>query len=302
MTIVRCLNLTGIMIHIYSQKHTHNMTSQGQKILNPWNANNRVIQHRDINQMLQRYGLRGKICKPELFQQALVHKSYVERGFTQQDTVIVQRPDNCIPFCEADNEELEYLGDSVLGCIIASYLKRRYPGEGEGFLTRLRTKLVNNETLGEFAKVAGFGRWIILSRHMENECNGRENLRILGSALEAWIGALYSQQMTPLGAGDFHSAYIWLIGLIEQHADFVEMLITDINYKDRLLRYYQQAYHQPPRYAEVEILGPIHDRIFTMGVISGEDGKTIVAQATARSKPAAEQEASRLALIKLGVI
>ena len=44
------------------------MTTPQQKILNPWNPNNRVIQHKDINQILQRYGLRGKICKPELFQ------------------------------------------------------------------------------------------------------------------------------------------------------------------------------------------------------------------------------------------
>jgi ribonuclease-3 len=274
---------------------------QKQKIINPWNPNNKETQQRDIQHILQTYGWRGKIHRLELFQQAFVHKSYVERA-TTNDAIVAPRPDNCIPFRKADNEELEFLGDSVLGCIIASYLKRRYPGEGEGFLTRLRTKLVNNETLGEFAKVAGFGKWLILSRHMEFECNGRENLRILGSALEAWIGAMYSQQMTPLGAGDFHSAYSWLINLIETHADFVEMLVVDINYKDRLLRYYQQTYHQPPRYKEVEVIGPIHDRIFTMGVLSACETPTVISQATARSKPAAEQEASRLALIKLGVI
>ena len=139
---------------------------QKQKIINPWNPNNKEVQYRDIQQILQSYGWRGKIHRPELFQQAFVHKSYVERT-TMNDALVTPRPDNCIPFRKADNEELEFLGDSVLGCIIASYLKRRYPGEGEGFLTRLRTKLVNNETLGEFAKVAGFGKWLILSRHME---------------------------------------------------------------------------------------------------------------------------------------
>jgi ribonuclease-3 len=281
-------------------------TSQYQKILNPWNKNNVEIQLKDVKHLLQRYGLNIKQHRPELFQQAFVHTSYVDHSIIAPDTTVVPCPPNCMGFREADNEQLEYLGDSVLGCIIASYLKRRYPGEGEGFLTRLRTKLVNNETLGEFAKVAGFSKWLILSRHMEAECNGRENLRILGSALEAWIGALYSQQMTPLGAGDFHSAYTWLIGLIEAHADFVEMLVVDVNYKDRLLRFYQQTYHQPPRYKEVEVVGPIHDRIFTMGVLGpqAEDGSVphVIAQATARSKPTAEQEASRLALIKLGAI
>jgi ribonuclease-3 len=276
---------------------------QQQKVFNPWNPTNKEISIKDIQQILQRYGWRGKIARPELFQQALTHKSYVDKGIPiTPDTIVVPKPPNCLPLRQGDNEEIEYLGDSVLGCIIASYLIRRYPGEGEGFLTRLRTKLVNNETLGEFAKVAGFSKWLLLSRHMEFECDGRNNLRILGSALEAWIGALYSQQMTPYGAGDFHAAYTWLIGLIESHADFVEMLLVDINYKDRLLRYYQQTYHQPPRYKEVEVVGPIHDRIFTMGVLSGAEEGVIIAQATARSKPAAEQEASRLALIRLGVI
>lgn len=282
------------------------MTTPQQKIFNPWNKANKEIQPRDIQQLLQRYGLRTRPPHIELFQQAFVHKSYVDHNTIPHDTVIVPIPEGCMPLCKADNEQLEYLGDSVLGCIIASYLKKRYPEEGEGFLTRLRTKLVNNETLGEFAKVSGFGPWLVLSRHMDQECTGRSNLRILGSALEAWIGALYSQQMTPLGAGDFHSAYTWLIGLIESHADFVEMLVVDINYKDRLLRYYQKLYHQPPRYKEVEVIGPIHDRIFTMGVLAGgvPEGQEphVISQATARSKPTAEQEASRLALIRLGAL
>jgi dsRNA-specific ribonuclease len=79
------------------------------------------------------------------------------------------------------------------------------------------------------------------------------------------------------------------------------MLISeDNNFKDQLLKYYQATYHTPPKYKEVDIVGPLHDRTFTMGVLSPEGG--IVATATARNKKVAEQEASRQALIKLGVL
>ena len=66
------------------------------------------------------------------------------------------------------------------------------------------------------------------------------------------------------------------------------------NFKDQLLRFYQSRWHQPPRYKEVHVEGPPHDRIFTMGVLDIEGG--IVATYTARNKKVAEQEASRLAL------
>lgn len=66
------------------------------------------------------------------------------------------------------------------------------------------------------------------------------------------------------------------------------------------LKYYQATYHQPPRYKEVDVVGPLHDRIFTMGVLS-PDG-SVVATATARNKKVAEQEASQLALVRLGVL
>ena len=78
------------------------------------------------------------------------------------------------------------------------------------------------------------------------------------------------------------------------------MSTPNTNYKDQLLKYYQSTYHTPPRYKEVAVEGPLHNRTFTMGVI-GADG-SIVAVAVARNKKVAEQEASRKALVKFGVI
>jgi len=142
----------------------------------------------------------------------------------------------------------------------------------------------------------GLGQWIILSRHMEEVCDGRNNLRILGSMFEAWFGALYLQE-EDVGRG-LQQCNDLLVRIIEKHVDFVQIIIEDTNYKDQLLRKFQALYHVPPRYKEITVVGPPHDRIFTMGVVDPQD--RILTTATARNKKVAEQEASRAALELLG--
>ena len=136
------------------------------------------------------------------------------------------------------------------------------------------------------------GQWIILSRHMEEVCDGRNNLRILGSMFEAWFGAMYLQE-EDVGRG-LQQCNDFLVRIIEKHIDFVQIIIEDTNYKDQLLRKFQSLYHVPPRYKEIAVVGPPHDRYFTMGVLDPNDN--IITTATARNKKVAEQEASRAAL------
>jgi len=273
--------------------------SGNTKIFNPWNSKNRELTPSDAIPILKRYGWKGRIKNFNLFAQACCHKSYVDRPEIWQEqtndgeeVVIAPRPDDCLPLRKCDNEELEYLGDRVLGLVIASYVSKRYPGQGEGFLTRILSRIVNNKQLGKLAKDIGLAPWVILSRHMEEVCDGRNNLRILGSMFEALFGALYLQE-EEAGRG-LDNCYQLLINIIEKHIDFVQIIIEDTNYKDQLLRKFQALYHVPPRYKEITVVGPPHDRIFTMGVLDPSD--KILATATARNKKVAEQEASRLAL------
>lgn len=269
------------------------------KLFYPWNPKNREITPSDVIPILKRYGWKGRIQKFDLFAQACCHKSYVDRPelWKEQEEqgdemIMAPRPDDCLPLRRCDNEELEYLGDRVLGLITASYVSKRYPGQGEGFLTRILSRIVNNKQLGILAKEVGMSRWIILSRHMEDVCDGRNNLRILGSMFEAWFGALYLQEEEP-GRG-LQQCHDLLVRILEEHIDFVQIIIEDTNYKDQLLRKFQTLYHVPPRYKEMEVVGPPHDRMFTMGVLDPMD--RVVAVSTARNKKVAEQEASRLAL------
>jgi ribonuclease-3 len=274
------------------------------KIYNPWNHANRRIPDATILAVLRQYGVKDRPQRWELFRQACVHSSYVDRGEDKnaddEPVIVAPRPDDCMPLCTADNEQIEFVGDSLLGCVIALYLHERYPDQDEGFLTRLRTRLVNNKQLGELATKIGFHNWIILSRHVEEVCNGRRNLRILGSMLEAWVGAMYLDIAEQNPGQAFNRVKNWLIALFEAQVDFASLISEDNNFKDQLLKYYQGTYHQPPRYKEVLVEGPLHDRTFTMGVLSPQN--TIVAKATARNKKVAEQEASRLALIVLGAL
>jgi ribonuclease-3 len=273
------------------------MDIQAQKVFNPWNPVNKVIQEADVVKILKKYNWQGKISRVALFQQACVHKSYVDRSDQWSQTgekwIVAERPPNCLPIREADNEELEFIGDGFVGNNIGLYLARRYKGEGEGFFTRIRTRIVNNNMLGKLAMKIGLAPFLIISRHVENVCKGRENLGILGSMFEAWLGALYEHDDDGKGRGDM-SVRNFLIAVVEKHIDFVDLITDDTNYKDQLLRWFQAQYHQPPRYKEVEVVGPPHDRIFTMGVLSpsGE----VIAKATARNKQVAEQEASKMAL------
>lgn len=264
------------------------------KIYNPWNPHNRDITIDEISRIA---GYTPK--RLELFRQACVHKSFVK---AKQDSsqLVAPRPADCMDLKDADNEHLEFVGDGFLDAIVGDYLERRYPGEGEGFWTSLRSEIVNNEHLGSLAIKMGMAPWLIMSRHMEDICNGRQNHRMLGSMLEAWIAAMFRDRASENPKTAFWNLQAWVISVLEEYVDFGGIIATNTNYKDQLLRYYQATYHQPPKYKEVATEGPLHNRTFTMGVMypNGE----ICCTATAKNKKEAEQEASRLALIQLGQI
>ena len=266
------------------------------KIYNPWNPNNRDIPVAEIVRIT-----RFQPRRVDLFRQACVHKSFVARE-AHENQLIAPRPEDCMPLKTADNEHLEFVGDGILDAIVGDYLERRYPGEGEGFWTSLRSDLVNNEHLGELAVKLGMAPWLIMSRHMEEVCGGRSNRRMLGSMLEAWIAAMFRDRSSSSSAEEskiaFWTVQQWVIDVLETHVDFGELIAHNTNYKDQLLRYFQATFHQPPRYKEVATEGPLHNRTFTMGVLH-PDG-TVMTTATARNKKEAEQEASRLALVQLG--
>lgn len=269
------------------------------KLCNPWNSKNKIIPAKEIYRILAEYGVKQRIPDISLFKQACVHTSYVDKSEMwakqEEPMVLAERPENCLPLQAADNEELEYAGDGLLSGVVGTYLKERFSGQGEGFMTNLRTEIVNNDRLGELAKKIGLTPWLVVSRHVEEVCMGRSNLRLLGSMFEAWLGALY--YACGKGGRGFEAVQTFVITVLERHIYFVELITKNTNYKDQLLRWFQANFHQPPRYKVIQEQGPSHDRTFTMGVLA-TDG-SVIASSAAKNKKEAEQEASRLALALL---
>ena len=281
--------------------------------VNPYNMNNKLITKEEVINLLKRFGVEEEIHDLKIYQQSFIHKSYVkkENNINNQgeEVELAERPEGCLELQEASNERLEYLGDSILGATIASYLFERFPQEEEGFMTRLRTKIVNGEMLGSLALKMGLAPSMVISRHVEDRCNGRTNLRILEDVFESFIGALYldfNEKEVDHPKMDFYSGLgfqvcqVFIIGIIEELIDFSDLILNDYNYKDQLLRYFQQNFQQTPKYRQISVEGPPHERFFTMAVLKNED--EIVAYGKEKSKKKAEQLASKNALINYGVI
>lgn len=205
-----------------------------------------------------------------LFERSLTHRSIL-RG----------SPDSHL----ASNERLEFLGDAVLGFVVAEHLHNFFPDQDEGFLTRLRAKLVNGQALAHCAKRIGLGDHILMSGNMD-QAGGRQNQTILADAFEAVIGAIY------LDAGmDAASRFIYnnlfekidLVGLAERHD----------NYKSLLLEHAQAQGWPQPEYRITMEEGPSHDKVFTVEVVVKN---MPYGRGTAGSKKKAEQKAAREAL------
>jgi ribonuclease-3 len=183
------------------------------------------------------------------------------------------------------NERLEFLGDAVLGAVVAEHLYARFPDRDEGFLTRMRANLVNGQALADYARAIGLGPLILMSDNMAVS-DGRENQTILADAFEAVVGAIYLD----LGFG---AARRFVFELIDRLVNLDDLSEQRSNYKSLLLEYAQARGWSQPTYEVAVEEGPSHDRLFTMDVLV--DGVPR-GRGTARSKKQAEQAAAQEAL------
>ena len=282
--------------------------------LSPWNEYNRLLTKEDVYHIYEKCGFQNvrdilKINDLNLYQTAFVHSSYTKRILTEND-INEKKPKNCVDLQEDDYEDMEFLGDRCLDLSIAFYLYRKYPDSDQGFKTKMKTKIVKKETLAKFAEFLGFPNLLIISKHIEEKTIiGRNNKRILEDVMEAFICAIfldqnmndtyYSSKMKDLekirlsGPG-WQVVNGFIENLLENCIDFEELVLNEENYKEVLLQYYQKEFKITPKYLELNIDGPPHKRIFTMGVLD-KDGN-ILARGTGKSKKEAEQMSSLNAL------
>ena len=186
-----------------------------------------------------------------------------------------------------NNERLEFLGDAMLGSIVAEYLFKKYPNQPEGFLTELRSRIVRRETLNNVALRMGLNK---LVQYNQND-RGLSRSHIFGNALEALIGAVY------LDKGFSRTRTFILNQIIKPYIDLQHMESTDTNYKNQLLSWAQKIGHNLS-FDTVEERTEGARKIFSVGVTL--NGK-IIAVGNGYNKKEAGQVAAQKALEALKI-
>ncbi len=175
-------------------------------------------------------------------------------------TAFIQK--SCKTFGETNNEMLEFLGDSFFNAITVEYLYNRFDDTDEGFLTKLKTKLVSKTFLAYFAKQLNFDTFIMTSRKLT-----KINDRFLEDAFESFIGALIKDE-----DGDISKARFFIISLFENLIDFSELISSNNNYKEQLLHVYQKYKMLFPVYSLIEE----DKKYFKVGVYVDEEKLNLI--------------------------
>ena len=184
-----------------------------------------------------------------------------------------------------DNQRLELLGDAVVQIILTDYLYRRYRELQEGDLTKIRSAMVNQDALAQFARDISLGSFLMLGRG-ELELNGQDRDSTISDAFESLIGAIYLDQGIEVATN------IFLPILLKNYPDPAESL-HEINPKGILQEYTQQKSQGVPQYRVVAVTGPAHAPQYEVEVLIRDK---VVARGVASSHKLAEREAARAAV------
>jgi ribonuclease-3 len=236
----------------------------------PVNNKNEMRDVESASSLNQRLGL--PFSNLSQLTRALTHRSYVNEN----------------PQASEDNERLEFLGDAVLDFIVGEWAYHRFPELPEGDLTKIRSSLVRNERLADFARELDLGAALQLGRG-ERSSGGHLRESLLGSALEALIGAIY------LEAG-LEAVKRFVDPMLEKEK---ESVLDELHDPKSDLQEYTQAHKMgTPHYHVVDSSGPDHARTFDVEV---EVGNEKIGRGSGTSKSSAERAAAKDALQYLGI-
>ena len=206
-----------------------------------------------------------------LLQNALAHSSYANERW--HDSLM-------------SNERLEFLGDSILGMVVAEHLYRNFPDRPEGELTRMRADMVCEASLAAVAARIDLGRHLLLG-HGEEQGGGRARPSILADAVESVIAASFLDGGMAAAEGFIRRFVLCNVPVTR---------LQNVDYKTSLQELVQQKKNQILSYTLIGESGPDHDKVFTVEVKLNEK---VVGKGVGSSKKRAEQDAARAAIAAL---
>jgi len=207
--------------------------------------------------------VRVKFQNPKLLEEAFTHKSYsIEHGAT------------------ANNERMEFLGDSIISAVVAHWLFKRFDSVDEGKLSKMKSQIVSRANLSSWAEDLQLGQYLFLSQG-EEATGGRKRESLLGNVYESLVGAIFLDQ-------GFQIAQRFILRHLAKKKRIVEN-----DFKSKLQEVVQKKYKTPPLYIVVGESGPDHEKKFTLEV---RINKRILGRGEGRSKKEAEQLAAKEAL------
>jgi len=186
---------------------------------------------------------------------------------------------------KVSNERLEYLGDAILGAVVAEYLYKKYPYKDEGFLTEIRSRIVNRESLNNLSRKIGLANLV----EFEGQRYNRSYQSMAGDALEAFIGAVF------LDKDFFFCRRFILKRLLQPHLDIDKIVSTNLNFKSLLIEYAQKE-GKEIEFVLVDEKNQKGIPVFTVEVLVGGES---LGKGMGQNKKKAEQAAAEKAYLLL---
>ena len=209
-----------------------------------------------------------------LLTRALTHRSYLNENRSVLE----------------DNERLEFLGDSILGYVVAEWLYNQFPEKNEGVLTKLRSALVHTQQLADFARKINLGSVLLLG-HGEEQAGGRDRNAILCDAFEALIAAIYLNT-------DITTVKEFISPFIEAEIQKILANHSEEDVKSQLQEWAQAQGFASPVYLLTGEFGPDHEKVFSVKVLINDEE---LGEGMGGSKQLAEKSAAAAALSKIGI-
>lgn len=257
-----------------------------KKTMSIFNPENELLSRDIIKSLFENYSVsytkKFDSLNLKIFNEAMTHRSYIKRKIINNKDKVNGK--DCVRLQPKSNERLQFLGDAIIHFIIGEYLYNNYPDEEEGFMTRLRCKLENQECLFKLSRKTQIDAFLLISQAIEI-IHGRKNVSIVSGGFEAFFGALFIET----GLKTCRNLFI---AIIKDELNIEKISDKETNYKEMILQIYNKNHWGAPDYRILKEEGPGHIKVFTVGLYFNNK---CIGKGKGASKKKAEQLAAQIA-------